>query len=55
MQTYKDWRNAHKVNLDSIFIINGVHRKEVSDFKNINFLEKKYNIKLTYVQLELEW
>ena len=50
-----DIKGANNIGLDSIFIINGVHRKEVSDFKNINFLEKKYNIKLTYVQLELEW
>ena len=27
MQTYKDWRNAHKVNLDSIFIISKVLSK----------------------------
>ena len=50
-----DIKGANNLNIDSIFISNGVHRNE---FKNENELQKlleKYKVKANYFQPELTW
>ena len=48
-----DIKGANNIGLDSIFIINGVHRKEVSDLKNINFLEEKIQYKINLYSIRI--
>ena len=50
-----DIQGANNLNIDSIFISNGVHRNE---FKNENELQKlleKYKVEANYFQSELTW
>jgi len=50
-----DIKGANNLNIDSIFISNGIHRDE---FKNESELEKlleKYKVKATYFQPHLTW
>jgi len=50
-----DIKGANNLNIDCIFITEGVHRKE---FKNLSELEKlleKYEVKANFFQRELKW
>ena len=40
---------------DSIFISEGVHRKEFDKFSELNKLLKKYDVKANFFQRELKW
>ena len=50
-----DIKGANNLNLDSLFISNGVHRDEFNDPSELNDLLKKYNVKSNYYQPELKW
>jgi len=50
-----DIKGANNLNIDSIFITEGVHRKEYKDIKDFEALIKKYNVKVNFYQKELTW
>ena len=50
-----DIRGANNLNIDSIFISNGVHRSEFNNQDELNKLFKKYAVKTNYFQPELTW
>ena len=50
-----DIKGANNLNIDSIFVTDGVHRKEYNDNKDFNALLKKYNVKIDFYQKELTW
>ena len=50
-----DIKGANNVNIDSLFIYNGVHKKEIKNHKEISKLLEKYNVQATYFQEELKW
>ena len=50
-----DIKGANNVNIDSLFIYNGVHKNEIKNCKEISALLKKYCVQTTYFQKELKW
>tara|TARA_B110001452_G_scaffold93496_1_gene77196 strand:+ start:168 stop:974 length:807 start_codon:yes stop_codon:yes gene_type:complete len=50
-----DIKGANNMNIDSIFISNGVHRSEFKQENELNHLFEKYQTKPTYHQPELVW
>tara|TARA_B100000767_G_C19626031_1_gene476168 strand:- start:114 stop:920 length:807 start_codon:yes stop_codon:yes gene_type:complete len=50
-----DIRGANNMNLDSIFITDGVHREEFKNEEELNNLLKQYNVKANYFQKNLKW
>ena len=50
-----DIKGANNLNIDSIFITEGVHRKEYNKKQDFNPLQKKYNVKIDFYQKELTW
>ena len=42
------------MNYDSLFITNGIHKKEIQN-EGIDNVLKKYNVKTTYYQSALKW
>ncbi len=50
-----DIKGANNLNVDSLFIYNGVHRNEFKNDKELSMLLKKYNVKTNYYQKELKW
>ena len=50
-----DIRVANNVNIDSIFIYEGIHRNEFKDESEINKLVLKYNVEASYYQPQLIW
>ncbi len=50
-----DIQGANNLNLDCIFITDGVHREELNKNTNLNDLSKKYNVKIDFFQKELTW
>ena len=50
-----DIKGANNLNLDCIFITDGVHRDEVNKFSDISKLSKTYNVKINFFQRELTW
>ena len=50
-----DIKGANNLNIDSIFISNGVHRDEFKDHNELKKLLEKYEVNATYVQAELIW
>ena len=45
-----DIKGANNLNIDSIFITEGVHRKEYNKKQDFNPLQKKYNVKIDFYQ-----
>ena len=43
------------MNIDSIFISNGVHRLEFKDEIELINLQSKYKVKVNYYQTQLTW
>ena len=43
------------MNIDSIFITEGVHREEISDTSKLDDLLIKYKVKTNYFQKKLTW
>ncbi len=50
-----DIKGANDLNIDSLFIYNGVHRNEIKNDKGLPALLKRYNVKTKYFQKELKW
>ena len=50
-----DIKGANKLNKDSLFISDGVHRKEFRNNSELDGLLKKYKVKANYFQKELKW
>ena len=50
-----DIKGANNLNIDSIFISEGVHRDEYNDTSELNDLLKKYQVKANFFQKELIW
>jgi len=50
-----DIKGANNLNIDCLFISEGVHRGELSDISELDELLKKYNVKANFFQKELEW
>ena len=50
-----DIRGANNLNIDCIFISEGVHRDEYSNISELNDLLKRYKVKANFFQRELQW
>ena len=50
-----DIKGANNLNIDSIFITEGVHRKELNSSSELNKLLGKYNVTANFFQKELKW
>ena len=50
-----DIKGANNLNIDSIFITEGVHRQEIGDASKLDALLKKYRVKINFFQKELTW
>ena len=50
-----DIKGANNLNIDCIFISDGIHRKELNNFSEIDKLLKKYEVKANYFQKEFTW
>ena len=50
-----DIRGANNMNIDSIFISNGVHRNEFKNESELLSLSSRYKVKANYYQSQLVW
>ena len=50
-----DIKGANNLNIDCIFISDGVHRDEFQDVSELDNLLNKYNVKANFFQRELKW
>ena len=50
-----DIKGANNLNIDSIFITQGVHRQEIGDSTKLDALLTKYKVKTNFFQKELTW
>ena len=50
-----DIKGANNLNIDCIFISEGVHRDEYKNVSELNALLKKYDVKANFFQKELKW
>ena len=50
-----DIKGANNLNIDCIFISEGVHRDEYSNISELNDLLKRYEVKANFFQRELKW
>ena len=50
-----DIKGANNLKIDCIFITEGVHRKELNNFSELDKLLGKYNVKANFFQKELKW
>ena len=50
-----DIKGANNLQIDCIFITEGVHRKEFNNFSELNKLLGKYSVKANFFQKELKW
>ena len=50
-----DIKGANNLNIDCIFISNGVHRDEYKDNSELDDLLKKYKVKANFFQKEFQW
>ena len=50
-----DIKGANNLNIDCIFITEGVHRDEYKDTLELKSLLEKYRVKANFFQKELEW
>ena len=50
-----DIKGANNLNLDCIFITNGVHRDEYKDISELDTLLRKYKVKANFFQKEFQW
>ena len=50
-----DIKGANNLKIDSIFISNGVHRKEFQNENELSKLIIKHEVKIDYFQPELTW
>ncbi len=50
-----DIKGANFIKQDSLFIVDGIHKAEIENSKNIDIVMKKYNVKVNYLQKQLNW
>ena len=50
-----DIKGANNLDIDCIFISNGVHRNEYKDTSELKFLLDKYKVKANFFQREFQW
>ena len=50
-----DIKGANNLNIDCLFISNGVHRNEFKSNSKLDELLSKYKVKANYFQKELQW
>ena len=50
-----DIKGANDLNIDSLFIYNGVHKNEIKSIKELPALLKRYKVKTNFFQKELKW
>ena len=50
-----DIKGANNLNLDCIFITNGVHRDEMNKISDLTKLLETYNVRIDFFQKELTW
>ena len=50
-----DIKGANNLNIDCIFISEGVHRDEYSNISELNDLLKRYEVKANFFKRELKW
>ena len=50
-----DIKGANNLNIDCIFISDGVHRDEYKDTSELEPLLEKYKVKANFFQKELQW
>ncbi len=50
-----DIKGANLIKQDSLFILDGIHKKEIKNFDNLNKILKKYNVKTSFTQKQLTW
>ena len=50
-----DIKGANNLNIDCIFISDGVHRDEFKDVSELKSLLEKYKVKANFFQKELQW
>ena len=50
-----DIKGANNLNIDCIFISNGVHRDEYKNNSELDSLLNKYEVKANFFQKELKW
>ena len=50
-----DIKGANNLNIDSIFITDGVHRQEIENTSKLDALLIKYKVKTNFFQKELNW
>jgi len=50
-----DIKGANNLNIDSLFVYNGVHRNEIKTIEDLPALLKKYNVETNFFQKELKW
>ena len=50
-----DIKGANLIKQDSLFILNGIHKKEINGSNNLNDILKKYKVKTNFIQNELNW
>ena len=50
-----DIKGANNLNIDCLFITEGVHRDEFKDTTELNSLLNKYKVKANFFQKELKW
>ena len=50
-----DIKGANNLNIDSLFVYNGVHKNEIKTKEELPTLLKRYNVKTNFFQKELKW
>jgi len=50
-----DIKGANLIKQDSLFILNGIHKSEIEKFDNLSEISKKYNVKISFIQKQLNW
>ncbi len=50
-----DIKGANNLNIDCVFITDGVHRDEYEDISELDSLLQKYKVKANFFQKELKW
>ena len=55
LNSISDIKGANNLNLDCIFITDGVHRDEMNKISDLNKLLETHNVKIDFFQKELIW
>ena len=50
-----DIKGANNLNIDSLFIYNGIHKNEIKTKEELLALLKKHDVRTNFFQKELEW